>query len=401
MNNSLFTTGKINSALGLSLLALAVSQANAGEPAKVKAGDVDITPTLEIGNEYNDNIYSADTDETSSNILVIKPAILAEYQSGDSLYSFNAELTDGSYSEESDEDYTDYLVGANADIAFNASNMLMLAASTSGNHEARGSGVTQGLEGLFDAPTEFDEDNVTADYKLGSAESTFGIQVGAGLKDIEYTNFEEFTAIRSYEKQDYGIIGTYNLSSDTNLSLEYNTAEIEYDVDQGLQSRDGDEDKILAGATWQATGNTAGTVQIGRVDREFDSASREDYDGTIWLAQVAWTPSDNTSVTVFSSQEPRETLQNGNLINGTNSGASWVQAWTESISTTVDASFGEDDYEGSTRADDTTNYGISLDYEFRRWLSVGLSYNYNETDSNFDAFDYDTNVYKLNFVLSL
>ena len=390
--------------LSASLLALAVSQANAGEAAKMKAGAVDITPSLNISESRSDNIYSSPNNEESSNILVINPGILAEIVHGDSLYSLNAELSDGNYSDglAKDDDYTDYIIAFDADIALNQSNKIMLGASISENHEDRGDGVTQGTTG-FATPVEYDEDIFSAGYRLGNDDSMLSFELGAGRLDKEYTNFKSLTAIRSYEKDDYGLTVYYKLAPKTDLLVEYNTASYEYDVAvSAAQNLDSDEDKILVGAVWEATGNTTGTVKVGQVDKEFDSASRDDFSGTVWLAQVAWTPSEQTSVSVYSTQEPKETsVGNGNFVDGTMTGASWTQGWTSAISTTVAFGTGDDDYDDTNRSDDVTNYGISLDYEFRRWLSIGVAYDFDERDSNINAFDYERNIYSLNVSLSL
>jgi hypothetical protein len=390
--------------LTVSLLALAVSQANAGEPAKLKAGGVDITPLLDISESRSDNIYSSPDNEESSNILVINPGILAEIVHGDSLYSLNAELFDGTYSDglAKDDDYTDYIMAADAAIALNQSNKIMLGASTSENHEDRGDGVTQGTTG-FATPVEYDEDILSAGYRLGNDDSMLSVELGAGRQDLEYTNFKSLTAIRSYEKDDYGLTVYYKLAPKTDLLVEYNTATFEYDTAvSAAQNLDSDEDKILVGAVWEATGNTTGTVKVGQVDKEFDSASRDDFSGTIWLAQVDWTPSEQTSVSVNTSQAPRETaVGNGNFVDGVMTNASWTQDWTSAISTTVNYGMGDDDYDETNRSDDVTNYGISLDYEFRRFLSIGVAYDFNERDSNINAFDFERNIYRLNVSLSL
>jgi hypothetical protein len=390
--------------LSASLLALAVSQANAGEPAKLKAGGVDITPFLDISESRSDNIYSSPDNEESSNILVINPGILAEIVHGDSLYSLNAELFDGTYSDglDKDDDYTDWVVAFDADIALNQSNKIMLGASTSENHEDRGDGVTQGTTG-FATPVEYDEGIFSAGYRLGNDDSRFSVELGAGRQDLEYTIFKQLTAIRSYEKDDYGIKVYAELAPNTDLVVEYNSATFEYDTAlSAAQNLDSDEDKILFGVVWEATGNTTGTAKVGRVDKAFDSASRDDFTGTIWLGQADWTPSEQTLVTLYSSQEPRETaVGNGNFVDGTMTGASWTQGWTSSISTTVNYGMGDDDYDETNRSDDVTNYGVSVDYEFRRFLSIGVAYDFDERDSNINAFDYERNIYSLNVSLSL
>jgi hypothetical protein len=387
----------------LSLMAAAVSQANAGEPAEIKLGGIDLTPTLNISESRSDNIYSSNNNAESSNIFVINPGILAELAHGDSMYSFNAELSDGTYSDglAKDDDYTDYSYGANADIALNSSNMIMLAASMASGHEDRGSGVTEGTSG-FDVPIEYDEDNYSAGYRLGNDDSVISVELGVSRTDKEYTNFEEFTDIRNYEKDAFTITGYYELAPKTDLLVEYVQADYDYEVDPFGLGLDSDEDQMLIGLVWEATANTTGTAKIGRLDKEFDSAVRDEFSGTIWSAQVDWTPTEQSIINFTTSQLPKETnVGNGNFIDGTMTSVSWKQAWTSAISTTVNFGTGEDDYDETNRSDDVTNYGISLDYEFRRWMSVGLAYKYDERDSNVDVFDYDRNVYSLTVSLSL
>jgi hypothetical protein len=386
--------------LSLPLLMLTVSNVNAGEAQKITFGPLDITPTLTISQNSNSNIYSAGSNDTSNDISVVNPSILAEIVSGDSLYSLDARLFDGSYSQESNDDYTDYSMAAKADIALNKSNMLSLGASVSGNHEDRGSGVTQGTTS-FTTPVEFDKDIFSAGYTIGSNDSIYRLQLNAGLEDTEYTNFKLFTASRNYGKQGLGATLFYKISSKTDALVEYNTAEFDYDLDLGIFDRSGNEDKILVGAAWQATGNTAGTIKIGNVDKDFDGSSRASFSGTTWEAQVDWTPSGQTLITVNSSHIPRETSTGGNFIESASTGANWIQSWTSSVSTTVSASVGEDDYVGSSRSDDLTNYGISLDYEFRRWMTIGLTYESTDSDSNNNTFDYDRNIVGLTANISL
>jgi hypothetical protein len=229
------------------------------------------------------------------------------------------------------------------------------------------------------------------------------VELGAGRFDKEYTNFKALAAIRSYKKDDYGLTVYYELAPKTALLAGYNTASFEYDVTpSAAENLDSDENRIFIGAVWEATGSTTGTVKIGQVDKKFDSASRNDFSGTTWLAQVDWTPFEQTSVSVYSAQQPRETnIGNANFIDATITRAIWTQDWTGLISTTVNYGVGNDDYEGTNRSDDVSDFGISLDYKFRRWLSIGVAYDFDELDSNVNALDFERNIYSLNVSLSL
>lgn len=399
-------TAKQLKSLPLPLLALAVavaavSQANAGEPAKVKAGIVDIIPTLQLTEKHNDNIFTANSDERSSNILILNPEVRAEIVDGDNIYSITANLEEGIYNNSSDDNFTDYKIGGEALLAFNHRNKLAIAASTSEGHEDRGSGVDEGTS-LFTSVAEFDLDKVSASYQLGGDNATMRLQLSAGYTDLEFTNFDDITAFRDYEKDDFGITGLYKLAPKTDIFISYNYADYDYAFAATPDQRlDNDESKIVVGVTWEATANTTGTATIGTVDKEFDSSARDDFTGTIWSLEANWKPSDRTTVTLYSQQQPTETTSIGNFIETTSTGTSWVQNWTSAISTTVSASFGEQEFDETSRDDDTENFGISLDYEFRRWMTVGIAYDYNELDSNIDIFDYDRNIYNLNLSFSL
>jgi uncharacterized protein (PEP-CTERM system associated) len=142
-------------------------------------------------------------------------------------------------------------------------------------------------------------------------------------------------------------------------------------------------------------------VLHGNVDKDFDGSTRASFSGTTWEAQVDWTPSEQTLVTVNSSHTPRETSTGGNFIEAASTSVNWNQSWTSIVSTTISASFGADDYDGSSRSDDLTNYGISLDYQFRRWMTVGVTYENTDSNSNNDTFDYDRNIVGLTANISL
>ncbi len=75
------------------------------------------------------------------------------------------------------------------------------------------------------------------------------------------------------------------------------------------------------------------------------------------------------------------------------------------FSTTVKLSYEQEDYEGAQlvdpREDDTTSALLSADYQFRRWLQLGIYYQFSERDSNRDIVTFDRNVMGLTARVSL
>ena len=56
------------------------------------------------------------------------------------------------------------------------------------------------------------------------------------------------------------------------------------------------------------------------------------------------------------------------------------------------AGYGEDDYEGVPRMDDTLRAGLGLDYLLNRNFTFGVGYDYTDRDSNLAGSDYKKNV---------
>jgi hypothetical protein len=396
--------------MAMSLIALAVSQANAqiniqddtAAPGAIKLGPINITPTLGVANEYSSNIYSSETDEQSSNILVLEPAVNAVITDGANIYSLALGLSDGTYNSGSEDDYTDTFINADAVIAFNHRNILSLGASLTGNHEDRGSGLTEGTSDAAPEPTEYDEEFFTIGYQLGGDDATMRLVVNAETTDVEYTNLKQFTQFSNYESDGYDATVFYKIAPKTDIFLEYTVADYQYDIAQSAaQNLDSDEDSIKLGITWEATGNTTGTVKIGNTNKNFDSNSRKDISLTSWSAEIAWAPSAQTLVTLGTEQEPREINGFGDAIVATTYNVNWSQEWAKRLSSSVYLSSGEDDYEGTSRKDDLMAYGISFNYEFRRWFQIGVGYEYDDRDAGVAGRDYDRDIYIISVSLSL
>jgi hypothetical protein len=65
------------------------------------------------------------------------------------------------------------------------------------------------------------------------------------------------------------------------------------------------------------------------------------------------------------------------------------------------AAIGKDEFDNSTREDDLETYSIGIYYDWRRWFTLGASYAYVDRDSNFDALDFDRNLFSITFDMSL
>ena len=194
----------------------------------------------------------------------------------------------------------------------------------------------------------------------------------------------------------------YNLGPKTSALLELTQKNIDY-VTDGTNTRDSTERYVHIGARWEATAKTTGELKFGTYDKDFDSPNRPDVDGTSLAANITWSPRTYSSVTLTALTRPNETSTGDDSYTSNYYTLAWQHGLNDKLSLNANVFSGTDDYDGvnSTRKDDLLNYGVGVSYAFKRWLSVGLNYDYSKRDSTDAASDYEANIYTLSVSLSL
>ncbi len=161
-------------------------------------------------------------------------------------------------------------------------------------------------------------------------------------------------------------------------------------------NRDSTEDRLLAGATWEATAKTIGTFRIGIAKKDFNDTARASSTAVTWEGQIRWSPRTYSHVDVSLLKTPAETTGGvGNFIDRTNTGVVWTHDWTSRIATAASASYLTDAYQGVARTDNTRTIGLKASYRMRRWLAVGGDYSNASRVSDVGNFDYKRNVFML------
>jgi hypothetical protein len=79
----------------------------------------------------------------------------------------------------------------------------------------------------------------------------------------------------------------------------------------------------------------------------------------------------------------------------------WKHFWQDRLYS--EASYARTDrkYQDISREDNLDNYGLSLTYQARRWLDIGIGYTYADNDSDVQSERYTRNIYALTFNASL
>jgi len=384
------------------------SHALAIEPATVPVGAVDIVPTFGVEHGYNDNLILQPKggDIIGTQFTVLSPAVQAVLANDTTEYSLNASAAHGMHDRSADDNYTDYTVGAAAAWALNSRNQLALDAAFNSTHEDRGTGFSEG-SGAASVPDEYEEATIGAHYTYGSQESIGRLVFDLSRTEKEYTNVEKLLGAdhgRNRDTDNAGVSFFWNVGGSTDALVEVTRSDIDY-VNEAASSDSLDSEltRVLVGATWEATAKTEGTIKVGRADKNFKDGARNDFDGNTWDISVSWSPMTYSVVSLTSGQEAKDPSGNGSYIDAENIGLTWQHNWSDLVSTNVYFNQSDEEYVDSTddRKDTTTGYGVGVDYQVRRWLSVGVSTGYSDRDSNVSDYEFKQNITALNVQLSL
>lgn len=358
----------------------------------LKLMDVLITalPSVQMELQNNDNLYSTPDNRTSDQILVLKPAVRLESRHRTNAYSVNLGATVGQYLQKTAENYTDYNINGLADLDLGTRLRSRLTADYVDGHDARGSNNNP----LSATPDRYHSLGGRGVVSYGAREAKGRIDLELGLLRREYYNNRATTAANDSTASDIGATFYWRIGPKTSLLFQGKHGTVQYALSS--LNRDSKENRLLAGATWEATAKTVGTFRIGMVKKDFNDAERTSSTSVTWEGRIRWSPRTYSHVDVNLIRTPAETTGGvGNFIDRTTTGAVWTHDWTSQISTAATASYLTDAYQGVARTDNTRTFGMRTTYRMRRWLSFGGDYTNASRVSDAGNFDYKRNVFML------
>ena len=153
--------------------------------------------------------------------------------------------------------------------------------------------------------------------------------------------------------------------------------------------------------TWDATAKTSGTFKIGREKKDFKKSIYSDKKTGMWEAGITWAPLTYSTFTLNTRRGFDEGEDNASTIKSENTRLGWKHNWMERLYSEASYARGDRKYQESSRHDKRDDYGLSLTYQARRWLDVGVGYTYADNDSNVRNESYKRNIYALTVSASL
>lgn len=407
MNNTNNATPLKKSLLSIAVATLMCSNAYAVEPLSIPLeSGVIITPLVETGIKYDNNILSEATSAKSSGILTVDPAVNFLLEDGANAYNIDVAIQSGVYFSSSADNYLDANLGFDVHLEPSSQSRYDITGEANWLTEARGTGIAEGQGGSITSPITYAEQKLGASYEYGALTTPARISVDANYYNKGYTNFTDVTKLRDYNSFKLGSTFYYNTRASTDVLFEVSLDDIDYSHNPSLEpSRDSKDYRILTGVQWEATALTSGAVKVGYQEKDFKHDSREKFSGLSWDASVQWQPLTYSTLDFSTSRAARDPNVEGDYIKESVYAVSWQHAWDEKISTNLSTAYLNEDYIGTgtidKRKDETLTLTAAVDYAFDRWMDISFYTDFTDKDSTRADILYDKTVVGVNFIISM
>jgi len=399
-------------ALGL-LLFFFLESGPAFARGNLRIGRLKVTTGLEYKLEYNDNIFSEQTNEEDDVIHTVTPAISFDYEGTPGNFfsvGYNVDLV--AYSEFTDNNYQAHRPHVTLGLKIPAGFYLKAGDSFVQTADPYG---TSTQYGRGSKTKRYDN---TADFVMGyEFFGRFGVEAMYRHYLIRYDLIEDMWQDRTDNR--YGGSVFYKLTTKTSVFLQYRRTLAEYDeqnngVIDGIRntpwssssSQDYNLNDYFLGARFEPGGKLSGEIKLGYGDKNFDNMldidgiPYEDIDSWIAETSLDWQAGQRTLWTLGfkRSHEPSPDADASSYID-TIARLALRQGLANRLTVKLGFEFNKNDYQHEAPGLPEKDFDIytvtaGIDWAIKPWLTTGLSYEYkskNAGNVRYQSSEYDSN----------
>lgn len=364
-----------------------------GKPQSVEIGGFDFTPTLKVGEMYDDNFRTLPNHEQSSWITSVRPTFLLQTQTRTSGYQLEYAVDSRTYQDHNDANHIDQTLKARSVLEFDVRNRL--------NWELgyrRAEDTVQTAE-----PRENDKytlTNARIGYTYGALSAMNQIDVSAEYQELRYRNSGSLNEDKEHDTTSYVATWFHRLGGRTRALVELRHSDFDYLLSNSPRNSTGDA--ALVGLTRDLSAKLSGSVRVGYERKNFSDSGVNDYSSQTWEAKVDWKPRTYSTFSINARKSFEEGDDGANTVHDTSTRLGWRHTWTPWIATDMHYRYADLQYLGVGGRDDKLNtYGASVIYSATRWAEVSLGYQRWKNDSDLSDQTYTRNVYMLTVALTL
>ena len=351
------------------------------EPLGLRWGAFDVSPSLDVDLNSNDNIFYDAVNEQSDTYFTLRPQVQIASDWGRHQLTGLLRATTTSYSKFDSENTSSWEAAVAGRLDVHGNSNIFGGVNYSKNYEPRNDPSTAQISV---EPIQYDALVTNVGFVAEGNRLRF---TGAITNtDLDYKDGVDANGnpvvqdSRDYSRMEYRARADYAFSPDTALYAVYVGNNRDYD--QNTSDRNSNGYDAAIGASFDLTNLIRGEAQIGYQKQEYDNPLFADVDGVSFLANVQYFPTQLITVSLDTSRNIQETPYVG--ASGYTSTASSIGVDYELLRTLVlSASYGftTDDYNGLDRKDGRTEFLLGGRYLVNRHIVIRAGYTYSENKS--------------------
>ena len=368
------------------------------QPQAIPFDSFVLIPTLNTRTVFDDNIYSLDANEVSSFSQVVNPNFTFLAQDRLNVYQLFYNLNAAGFANDSNDSYNDHKLGVSAHLEPSVRLRYDAGLTYALLHDDRGTGASSGfgidqIRGDGTAANLYKLTTLSGGVEYG-AKTARGLLVANG--DINQKRYSRQSSADARDNDTVNVLLGLRarLMPKTTFLVDYEISDTNYDG----ASPDTKDNRILAGITWENAIQSTGKLRLGQSNRQIDGAA--DLDKFTWDLGLIWKPVALDTISINGGARASDGVNNTTIEN-TNYSVSWTHDWADRFNTTLSLGVSEDDYQGVVRTDETTSYGIFVNYQMRRWLVLSAGINSSDKDSTEPNVSNKRNVMSIGAQVSL
>ncbi len=345
------------------------------DPLGVRAGSFLIFPQVQVGEEYNDNVFAVQNNEDDDFITVVSPGVRVESDWGRHELNVRTGALAGFYLDHQDENYVDNFVAADGRLDVVRETFIVGGLGWRHLHEDRGDPDDQQTK----EPVEYDvySANLGAVRELG--------RVSARLDgNVDRTSYQDAQAIGGgtvdeddRDRFQYTLAGQvgYEYLPDTSAFVRVTGRWINYDELQDGVDRSSQSMGAVVGTQLNFTGKTSGEVFLGYQTRSYDDDAFDDVSSPAAGGNLLWNVTGLTSIRWFLEGRIQETTQrDASSYLALRTGGSVEHELLRNLLVGGGITVGRDDYEGDNRQDDVLIGTLTTRYLINRKFFAGAEF---------------------------
>ena len=369
------------------------------QPPGARLGSFNLHAGAELTYENNDNIFYLNKLEVDDSIFHVRPwANLNSDWSRHALnLSFFADIA--KYNDWGSEDYEDWVASLDGRVDVRRGSNFNYKASYMQLHEDRSSPDSGGIK-----PNEFTLSGFDVGYQHTFNRLSAALNYDRAATD--YDNNISFTGDildnqdRDRTRDALTLRLDYEMSGQRGVFFSVAGNNIDYDqkFDRAGFERSSDGYNVRGGVSWDMTGVLVGDLYLEYIDQEYDDTRFEDVNGWGIGANLDWTPTELTNVSILVRNGPQETIQVGSSGYYSSLYSARIQhELRRNWLLNARVSYTDNDYgfngNSTTSLTDTqvTRAGLGVSYLFNRNFYLSGGYMYESQDANLNRFEYSTN----------